>query len=282
MDIFYANDFFSFGFLIVILLVVGGMMIKTRPDLDHWGHRLAAGAFVGYVILGGIETNADDASHWAALTFRGLFAAGFVLGIAWIALPILGLIHQHTIRRPAERARQWRNEAERRRRDKDTRREAEKQAALRQAEWERYAPERERDRLQAEANAQTQTETQRRREDARASALLSFSFYAAKLGPRFTREMFDEYIRKYMGDEHPAELVERRGKELIAIFEKHLLDVQPAKQPTSIESLGQWYQQTKTQIEGLGLDEGVKDVRLIDLEKRFNDLLSKQLEESEP
>ena len=94
--------------------------------------------------------------------------------------------------------------------------------------------------------------------------------------------MFDEYVKKHMGDEHPVEGVEHRGKELVAIFEKHLHDVQPPKKPTSIESLSRWYAQTKAQIEGLDMEEAVKEVRLIELERRFNDLLGKHLEETEP
>lgn len=59
MDIFQGGDVCSFGLLILILLSVGGMMIRQRPDLDHWGHRLAAVAFVAYLIAGGIETEAS-------------------------------------------------------------------------------------------------------------------------------------------------------------------------------------------------------------------------------
>jgi hypothetical protein len=144
-----------------------------------------------------------------------------------------------------------------------------------QREYQRLAP----DRRIAEDKAKGE---KRRREDAHASALLSYSFYAAKLGNRFSREMFDEYVKKYMGDEQPVDVVEQRGKELVAIFERHLQDVQPPRKPTSIESLSQWYEQTKKQIEGLAMEEAVKEVRLIELEQRFNDLLGRHLEETEP
>ena len=282
MDIFLDGDICSLGFLIVVLLAVGGTMIKSRPDLDQWGHRLAAVAFVAYVIVGGIETKGDEASDWAALAFRGLFAAGFVLGVTWIALPILAFIHQHTIRRPAERAHQWRNEAEQRRRDVDAKREVEKQAAIRQAEWKRSAPEREQARLQAENNARIQADSQRRREDARAAALLSYSFYSAKLGGRFSRKMFDQYVETYMGDKYSPDIVERRGNELLAIFERHLADVQPPPRSTTIESLTRWYERIKGQITAMPIDPEAKEVRLADLERRFDELLSSHLEDIEP
>lgn len=142
-------------------------------------------------------------------------------------------------------------------------------------EYDRQAPARHRAETRAIDDA-------RQREDAHASALLSYSFYAAKLGDRFTRAMFDEYVRKYMGGDQTPEVVERRGAELIAIFERHLHDVQPPRKATSMESLARWYEQTRCQIEGLGLEEGVKEVRLIELEQRFNDLLGRHLEETEP
>ena len=129
---------------------------------------------------------------------------------------------------------------------------------------------------------QSAAQAQHRREDARASALLSYSFYAAKLGERFSRAMFDQYVEQYMSDKQPPEVVERRGQELLAIFEKHLADVRPAKKESSLESITRWYQQTKAQIEALPLDDDVKEVRLIELERRFAELLSGHLEGTTP
>lgn len=71
MDIFRDGDVCSVGFLVLILLSVGGMMVQRRPDLHQRGQRIAAVAFVGYLIAGGYATNANNASDWAALAFRG-------------------------------------------------------------------------------------------------------------------------------------------------------------------------------------------------------------------
>ena len=94
--------------------------------------------------------------------------------------------------------------------------------------------------------------------------------------------MFDQYVSQYMGDGHPPTLVEQRGRELIAIFERHLADVRPLKKSATIQSITRWYEETKAQICSLPVDDEVKDVRLADLERRFSELLEQHLEGMEP
>ena len=60
-----------------------------------------------------------------------------------------------------------------------------------------------------------QADAQRRRTDARAKASLTFSLFAPKIQGRFPQQMFDEFLSRYMGDDHPPEDVERRAEELL-------------------------------------------------------------------
>jgi hypothetical protein len=276
------GDLCSLLFLLLLILGLGSAMVHTRPALMRAGQRLAVAAllaFIGFRAWIDVPATADD---WISILLRGFMAAGLTLGVAWIGLAVLAVLARWTVSQPAAAFRAWWSKDRTRKALCRTEREARCREATMRAEERRRAPERERARLQVDAEAKARAEAQRRREGSRASALLSFSFYAAKLGDRFPRAMFDQYVERYMADTHPPEVVEQRGRELIAIFEKHLADVVPAKRTTSIESLSRWYEETKAHIQALPLDEGVKDIRLIDLEKRFDELLSKHLEGTEP
>jgi hypothetical protein len=123
---------------------------------------------------------------------------------------------------------------------------------------------------------------QKRRDDARASAFLSFNFYSAKLGNRFSRQDFDQYVQTYMSDSHQPEDVCQRGRDLLAIFEKHLAEAQPKKTEPTLNSLVTWYHDMRQQIESLPLSGDVKEVRLIDLKNRFEDLLGELTEQARP
>jgi hypothetical protein len=287
------GDFCWTTLLIAIFLGVGSRMIERRPDLQALGLRLSAIAFVAYLVYGAVRFEPMAAEGWVGIALRGLSAGGLTLGLAWIALALLAALGHHTILRPLAALRRWLTAARVRRAMRRARRDADRAAAIRQAELERTAPERELARQRqleeqrlamqrAEEQARERERAQTRREDARASALLSFTFYSAKLGSRFSRKDYDHYLATYMGDNQSPEAVERRGKELVAIFERHLADAKPAKQETSIDSLTRWYADTKAQIEGLPIPEDIKEERLIELETRFAELLAEHMERSRP
>lgn len=205
-----------------------------------------------------------------------------MLAVAWMVLTILSFVHRHTIAEPADRVRRWREDARRSRIDRRARLDAERKAARERAEWERQAPERERQRQRAEAEARSRADDQRRREDARAAALLDFTFYAAKLGSRFSRQDFDHYLQTYMGDGQPPDVVERRKGELLAIFEKHLSDISPPRQEQTIEGLTTWYESMKTRIEGSSMDDRTKRTQLAELYARYTELMSELMERLRP
>ncbi len=143
-----------------------------------------------------------------------------------------------------------------------------------QEEATRKAREQEHTRAKAEA--------QRRRTDARASAMLTYTTYAPKLGNRFTREMFDKYVSDFMGDQHAPEDVERRGQEVLSILERHVQEIQPPKETKSVEDLARWYQEQKDRIESLPMNARTKRTQLVDLNERYTELTTKLLENMGP
>jgi hypothetical protein len=122
----------------------------------------------------------------------------------------------------------------------------------------------------------------RRRVDARRKALLDYSLYAPRLGNRFTRAMFDQYVREYMGESLTADEVERSGRELQTVFERHVSDIEPEKKELTVEGLTHWYKTKKSQVESAGLDDRVRGTQMGLLNERYAELMSQLMETMEP
>jgi hypothetical protein len=85
-----------------------------------------------------------------------------------------------------------------------------------------------------------------------------------------------------MGDDHPPEAVERRCAELSAFFEDQESGSGQAKQESPIERLNRWRAEQKAMIEGLPIDDALREEQLISLETRFAELLAEHMERSRP
>jgi hypothetical protein len=261
--------------LILILAAVGSKMVSTQPTLRQWGVRLAAAAFIAYAIYGGITHEPTTADEWVFVLIHGLVAGGITVGFAWIFLASIHFIYRHLLATSAAKLRQVAGTSSQQRSfDSDPRLYEQEQRIREQQEAERRAREAEQTRIKVDA--------QRRRTDARASALLSYTMYAPKLGNRFTRDMFDKYVTDFMGDQHAAEDVERRGHELIAILDKHVQELQPPKETKTVEDLARWFQEQRERIESLPLDERTKKTHMVNLNERYAELTAKLLENMGP
>ena len=275
LEMIDAGDVCSLLALIAVLAVIGRNMVQGNHSLYVWGWRLATAAFLGYCLYAGFVFQPTDAQGWLWAVFRGLLAAGLTLGVSWIALSVLAFAKQHLLDPPAKRARDLAESSKQRGREAEHRRQETERESLRQ---KRDAEERSR-QLHEQT---TKAEVQRRRVEARAAAELSFSLFASKLGSRFTRQMFDDYVSKFMGDDQPPEDVERRGQELIAALQKHLEEVEPPEAKRTLEDLSRWFGEEKTRIGALPIDEKAKRVYIAALNVRFNELSVRLLEDLEP
>ena len=108
---------------------------------------------------------------------------------------------------------------------------------------------------------------QRRREDARAKVELFFNVHAPELKNRFTREMLDDYVRRYMGDDKAAEVVEARADTLLEVIRQHLEKVQPAAARDTFDDLLARFALRKRKIQESDLDTQDKEMLLIQIEE---------------
>ena len=144
-----------------------------------------------------------------------------MLGIAWIALPVLSFLYEETVGRLLRAARDVTFRIRSRLSERRARHRAERERRRAQRAWERAAPHRERQRREAEEEARRQAAAQRCREDARAAVELLYSLYAPEIGQRFPREAFDAFCSTYLNDQKTPEYVEERALQLRSIIEQH-------------------------------------------------------------
>jgi len=78
------------GLLAVLLIMagVGQRMVQNQQELQLWGVRIAAIAFVVFTIMRIIEFGVPTTSDLLSALMVGLLAGALVLGPAWIGLAI--------------------------------------------------------------------------------------------------------------------------------------------------------------------------------------------------
>lgn len=256
------------------LCLVASKLTDSSSVARAWGGRLAAVTFVvyaGYALV----MNEVDVLH-AAL--RAALVSGLVLGLAWLLLPVLLWLGQHTVGalwhalgRGCRTV--YRCHAERRRRRASLR-----DAQRAQADYTRRAPERERARQDAETRAQTEAVARQRREDVRARCELFFTLHEQDLAKCFAREHFQTYLERYLGEDRSPEYVEERGQRLLDILQQALEKVRPARKFSSLEQINAWFDAQLAPV--LAMPDGpTRQTLEAQLRARRDELLARYMEE---
>jgi len=135
---------------------------------------------------------------------------------------------------------------------------------------------RERDENQRRrAEEEFQNEADRlRRETARAECEMKFLLCAKVIEGRFSKNDLVEFFSKYMSERHPPEVVEHRGKQLIAL----LVDLNNSPGPdappnlNTVDGLARWFSIEKSKIESLPVDQIHRDTQLALLNAKYADM----------
>ncbi len=122
----------------------------------------------------------------------------------------------------------------------------------------------------------------RRRAEARASCELAFATHAAAIKERFTKAMLDDFMARYMGNDHPPEQVESRAEQLRSMIQQHAVKIEEPQKKKSLTDLAAWYLDSRNQIEATDLSRDAKDDLLAQLEHRYAMLQEKYLRGVEP
>ncbi len=278
-DAIRNGDFCSLMFFSVVAMIVGDRMINGKATLRIWGLRTAAIAFVGFAVAHVSDVGSPSAEDLAMAAIIGLLGGLVALGPAWIILSFIGFVGGY-YRRLAASA----NSGLHRRQLERDRRNAAKKKQQDQIEWERLAPERERaNQVETQrrlVETKKMAEAQKRRTDARADCEMLFQLYAVDISGRFPRESLDEWIQKYMGDNQPPEDVEQRAEQLRKMIIHHREQVKPTPKFSSLAQLAVWFQEQKSQIEVLPVDDRLRRMLFANLNNRHSDLIDQVLEDS--
>lgn len=123
---------------------------------------------------------------------------------------------------------------------------------------------------------------QRRRNAAIAAVLREFSLLTHQMGERFTQQMLDDYMSRFMSDAHPVEEVEAHRDQLVAMFRKHASEADEQSQLRTVEDLAVWYQDQQSRIKALPVDEQLKNVLTIRVNQRYQELSERLFDEMAP
>ncbi len=269
---FEESDIGGLFFVAAALLFVGNKVSKEYPKIRRLCLSFAGASFVAYLAyclsrrpLGGPLTET---------AVRGLIGTGVIIGTSWIVLTPCSFAFAGF----ATCLHNW---------NADRRQTAERRRQLRrkqnlQLEYDRCAPERDRAALLAKQHAVLEGERQHRRESARASCEIVYCLYAPEIGSRFSRQMFNDFVSVYMGDNRDPEYVEQRAQQLTETMQKHLEKIEPRKDKRSIEDLARWYQDVREKICAQGVEDKYRNAQLAQLNVRYRTLVQELLEELKP
>lgn len=267
---------------------LGGMFLLVLA-LIYIGNRVSAGQFrlrglclsmsaILFVAFAVVHLTYHSAyfDSLSDLTFRGLLASGFILGISWIVLPPLAALY----RSASDWTRNWLHQARYRREERRRARELEVDRRRREQLEPEAARERERLRCQAEEQARRRAAEQKRREEARARCDVLFALHGPDLRERFTKEMYEDFVARHLGDSRTPEYVEQRAKELCDLLQKHLEMAHGKKR--NLAELAAWFLEEKKQIDQTALSEDDKELLISQLEERYVKLQEKYLRSVQP
>jgi len=248
LDILNNGDGGTLCCLIAILAFVGSKMTEGSEATRRWGWRLAAAAFVGYAIYAGYAQQIDDVSGWLHAVLRGLLAAGLALGISWILFPMIAFPFRCVRALAQSMAFHWKATAYKR----NTAHQVSHEEALRE-QAERNE--------QANREASRRANDSRRREDARMRCFMLHDRHSAALADRFPRERLREYLDRYLADATSPEIVEERGRALIALIEEWVAQDEARKEMTfqSLEELAGFFQKQRDELARLSYDEEIRE-----------------------
>lgn len=268
-------------FLSLLLYFLGWLVGRNDELIVRYRSRawyaalLVFGAFIFW------RYQPTDGELIIALILRTLMTAGMVSGVVGILGPLLkvyrGLLDRAEARRQAKRA-----ERERRRREavdaeerEHNRKRDQELASVRQKEERALS-------VQKTERESREADQAHRRLRACAACDLFFNLHRVELASRFSKSDLEEFMKKYMDDAQPAEVVEMYAVQLREMMEQHLELAGTAKVPATIEQLAKWYITEKERISGLEIDEELKESHLIQLDMRYTELSQSILESITP
>ncbi len=216
----------------------------------HRRLRLALAVFLGYGGYVAVSGNEASAEHFSIAALHGLAAAALALVVAWIIDPFwTPLVRQLLPAKPGK--------------DKPT----EDTPSLNLPLPVRHAM-----MLPAPVvlhNLETPSDAQRRRDRARMQLELAYLQAMPAIGAWMSRPLFDDFLRRHLGDHQPPEDVEDNARQLLTVLVQHREQVQDRGEFATLEELAGWLLSEQQRIQSQAVDPPLKQTQLLDLHQRY-------------
>lgn len=245
---------------------------------------LVCGAILGIAEFISIFRPRSGVEHLIYVMFRCGAVSWLTAGVLWLPMVIVVWCYRNTIGRLLRWFRRVRSAWQAHRAERKRAREARRWHREMQEEHRRRLPEENRRAAEIALQHQIATDSQVRRENARLACELMYAQYLPEISARLPREQLDAFMRRYMTDSHNPTEVERRGRELQAIIERHgdPAPVTPIVPPQNLEQLARWFVVECERIDALPVDEDLKDIHMVQLNKRYEELSNTLMKEIRP
>ena len=218
-----------------------------------------------------------------AVLLRAAAVSWIVTSAMWVILASLESLYSVTIRATVRNVRaffaRWGERLAQRRRYAET----EKSYRESQEQAKRRIPEEQRRTHEKLVEQRAAQDGQIRRENARLACELMYSAFLPDIATRFPKENFEAFVQKYMTDRHDAAEVERRGQDLQAMIKGHgTPTVVATVQPQNLDQLARWFVTESDKINLLPIDPDLKDIHIVQLNRRYEELSSALMQKIQP
>lgn len=271
VELIDSGDPCSLLFFVVLLLAIGMRVVGTKPKLKLWAMRFGVVAFVGYLARDVWIYGIAQVDGLISATYRGLLAGGIVIGALSLLLPItVAVCWDFTLARLWQHSRMWWATSDSQHHP----------ATAQQHEDNRDQQQREAERKQV--LKQQHAESQRQRASARADLFRQFLALQTSVDGRFSEDHLKQYVTDFMGDEHPAEDVENRGRELATMLTELTTQPTAESESFSLEQLASWFVDQKQRIDELPLQDTIKQRLHAGLNVRYAELTEQLIQGLRP
>jgi hypothetical protein len=247
------------GAIAGIVLAVAWIVLPVLSFV-HRRLRLALAVFLGYggyVALTGEEASAE---HLSVAALHGLAAASFALVVAWIVDPFwTPLARQIFPAKPLD--------------DKPGEDSVESRPIQVRAAMIAPAP-------VILNNLETVPDVQRRRDRARMQLELAYLQAMPAIGAWMPRPLFDDFLRRHLGDHLSSEDVEDNARQLLMVLRHHQEQVQDRDEFTTLEELAGWLLAEQQRIQAQPVELPLKQTQLLDLHQRYLILATRMVQRS--
>lgn len=242
------------------------------------GHiRLAAAAFLvfgGYLLISAKEVTQEQMPFFA---FQAALASGLALLVAWILEPMWNYLSEN-----------WLPERKKSKNVATTltpeqvppemvipipteqpSRQSRARSTMLAAPSELSAE------LREDLETLRERDAKRRREKARLQLELLYVQVAPLIGDWFTRETYDQFVQKHLGDHLPAGDVEENARQLRGVLEQQMEQSKEEEGFASMEELTRWLLAEQQRIQSQSAEAPVKQSQMLELQQKYLTLATK-------